>query len=123
MQQLYVCASVYLHVPNRKQMFKNSISLFLLLFAIAVSSQSFAITEPTEPTDKKLETDSTAVKSRQLINTSQKNPQVVPAGKSTETKLSFWETEEEVEEDSNSNSALSFNFIYYIIEKFKFQVE
>ncbi len=123
MQQLYVCASVYLQVPNRKQMFKNSISLFLVLFAIAVSNHSFAITEPTEPTDQKLKTDSTAVKSRQLINTSQKNPQVVPAGKSTETKLSFWETEEEVEEDSNSNSALSFNFIYYIIEKFKFQVE
>jgi len=120
MQQLYVCSSVYLRVPNHKQMFKNILSLFLLLFAFAVTSQSFAITEPT---DKKLETDSTTIKSRQLINTSQEKPQVVASDKSTETKLSFWETEEEVEEDSSSDSALSFNFIYYIIEKFKFQVE
>ncbi len=104
-------------------MFKNIISLFLLLFVFAVTSQSFAITEPTEPTDKKMETDSTAIKSRQLINTSQEKIQVVASSKSTEKKLSFWETEEEVEEDSTSDSALSFNFIYYIIEKFKFQVE
>lgn len=95
-------------------MFKYSISLFLLMFALALSNESFAITEPTEAKNKTLETDSTTVadKDSQLLNT---------PTKAKDTKIAFWESDEEVEEDSDS--ALSFNFIYYIIEKFKFQVE
>ncbi|VAW28518.1 hypothetical protein MNBD_BACTEROID06-1419 [hydrothermal vent metagenome] len=106
-------------------MFKNSIALFLLVFALALTNQSFAITEPTEPKKTTLETDSAAVadKNRQLSNSTQERPKVKTPTTTTDSKITFWQTEEEVEEDSTSSSALSFNFIYYIIEKFKFQVE
>ncbi len=98
-------------------------SLVLLLFVFALGNNSFALTEPENIGKSTPESDSTAVKSKQLLNSSQEKPKVTSSAKSTETKLAFWETSEEIEEDSTSNSALSFNFIYYIIEKFKFQVE
>ncbi len=123
MAQLSYRSCVYLQVPNLKNMLKNIASLLLLLFVFAFGHNSFAFTEPENLVKTIPESDSTAVKSKQLLNSSQEKPKVTSSAKSTETKLAFWETNEEVEEDSTSNSALSFNFIYYIIEKFKFQVE
>lgn len=103
-------------------MFKSILSLFLLVFTIAIAGQSFAAAEPTLPVDSKLETDSTTVKNKHLM-TVDSEKQVKVSETAQESKTLLWQQSEEVEEDSTSNSALSFNFIYYIIEKFKFQVE
>lgn len=102
-------------------MFKSILSLVLLSFVVLLSNQSFGSTEPTLPVNIKSESDSTSVKNNHLLSEEQQ-----PASVSTnadEAELDFWQQDEEVDEDSTSNSALSFNFIYYIIEKFKFQVE
>ena len=103
-------------------MFKSILSLFLLVFTIAFASQSFGATEPTLPVDSKVESDSTTVKNKHLV-TVDAEKQVKVSETANESTVAFWQSNEEVEEDSTSNSALSFNFIYYIIEKFKFQVE
>lgn len=101
-------------------MFKSILSLVLLSFVLLLSNQSFGSTEPALPTTK-LESDSTNVKNSVLLSNQQESTRV--ANNTKETDLDFWQQDEEVDEDSTSNSALSFNFIYYIIEKFKFQVE
>ncbi len=103
-------------------MFKNIATLLILVFLVGLGGQTFAITEPKVSVDPKLESDSTNVKNKELITVNKAKP-TATSNTNTDSKLNFWESEEEVEEDSSSNSALSFNFIYYIIEKFKFQVE
>lgn len=103
-------------------MFKSLLSLFLLVFIISIAGQSFGATEPTPPVDSKLESDSTNVKNKHLVVVDAET-EVKISTSDQESNTSFWQPTEEVEEDSTSNSALSFNFIYYIIEKFKFQVE
>ncbi len=102
-------------------MLKNILTLLILVFLVGLGGQTLAATEPKASVDPKLESDSTNVKNKELITVNQAKP-TATSNTNTSSKLSFWESEEEVEEDS-SNSALSFNFIYYIIEKFKFQVE
>ncbi|MCF6360611.1 MAG: hypothetical protein L3J29_07600 [Cyclobacteriaceae bacterium] len=102
-------------------MFKNSLALFIVVFFVGLGGQTLANTDPPVTVDPKLESDSTNVKNKSLI--SAKEVKAVPASNANDSQLSFWESEEDIEEDSTSNSALSFNFIYYFIEKFKFQVE
>lgn len=102
-------------------MFKNILSLFLLVVIIAIATQSFAATEPSVPVDSKIESDSTNVKNKHLVTVNAEN-QAKISTMDQESTVTFWNSNEE-EEDSTTNSALSFNFIYYIIEKFKFQVE
>lgn len=104
-------------------MFKNIISLLLLVFLFTLVGQTVAATDPNLPGKKKVETDSLNVNKDKntLISTQVKDKSI--SAKSESTSVNFWQKNEEVEEDSTSNSALSFNFIYYVIEKFKFQVE
>jgi hypothetical protein len=102
-------------------MCKNSISLLVLVFLFAIAGQSVAFTDPNLSGKKKVETDSLNVnkdKNTLLASEVKSKP-----SKSETISVNFWNESEEVEEDSTSNSALSFNFIYYVIEKFKFQVE
>ncbi len=98
-------------------MIKAIFHLFLLVFVVAYTSQSIAAINPNLPEKKIVESDSLSIsKNKNAVHTKEV--------KSTESASStFWQKNEEVEEDSTSNSALSFNFIYYVIEKFKFQVE
>ena len=103
-------------------MFKSIITSILLVFVFAIAGESFGATDPTPTIDLKLESDSTNVKNKQLVNLDAEK-QVKISSAAQESKTPFWEPSEEVEEDSTSNSALSFNVIYYIIEKFKFQIE
>lgn len=103
-------------------MFKSVLSLLLLVFIVAFTSPLYGATEPTPHVDSKSESDSTNIKNKHLVTVDKEN-QLKVSQSSQETKGQFWESSQEVEEDSTSNSALSFNFIYYIIEKFKFQVE
>lgn len=100
-------------------MFKSILSLVLLSFVVLLSNQSFGSTEPALPATK-VESDSTSVKNSHLLSEQQESTRV---SNTEEADLDFWQQDEELDEDSTSNSALSFNFIYYIIEKFKFQVE
>ena len=95
-------------------MFKYIVSLLLLVFLFSFAGQAIASTGHKVDEKKKVETDSlsTVNDKRDLVNNN-----------SQKETLNFWKSDEEVEEDSTSNSALSFNFIYYVIEKFKFQVE
>ena len=104
-------------------MFKNIVSLILFIFLCAFGSQAVALTDPICSEKKKIETDSlnSNKNKNRVISTEVKAKSV--STKSESTSINFWKKTEEVEEDSTSNSALSFNFIYYIIEKFKFQVE
>ncbi len=102
-------------------MCKNISRLILVLLIVAFADHSIASKNPNLPEKKKVESDSLSVTkdNNTLLAT-----EVKSQPSSTEsTSVSFWQKSEEVEEDSTSNSALSFNFIYYIIEKFKFQVE
>lgn len=115
---------VYLPVPNPKLvMFKNVFSLFLLVFLIGLVGQTFASTEPILTEKNKTETDSLSVNEDKSNSIGKELNSSTVKNNSKETTVSFWDKSEEVEEDSTSNSALSFNFIYYVIEKFKFQVE
>lgn len=102
-------------------MFKSIYKLFLVILIVVFSGTSFASVNPDLPDKEKVESDS-------LNTTKDNNTLVISEVKSQpsstkSTADSFWHNEEVEEEDSTSNSALSFNFIYYIIEKFKFQVE
>ncbi|MCB0504170.1 MAG: hypothetical protein KDC58_01590 [Cyclobacteriaceae bacterium] len=105
-------------------MFKNILRFFLLVLLVSAIGTTYASVVPDlmEREKKEVKIDSLTVKeggdvvkekdtkSSQLVNKESK-------------KTALFEREEEVEEDTTSNSALSFNFIYYIIENFKFQVE
>ena len=115
---------VYLQVPNPKLvMFKNILSSFLLVFLIALVGKTFASTEPNLAEKNKTESDSLSVNGDKSNPIGKELNTPVFNNTSEDSSTSFWEKSEEVEEDSTSNSALSFNFIYYVIEKFKFQVE
>lgn len=110
--------------PNQEfLMFKNILSVLVVVFLLTSASQSFAVTDPTDPIKKKVETDSLNVeKSKSILNNSEEKTEITSTNPE-ESNVNFWHQNQEIEEDSTSNSALSFNFIYYMIEKFKFQVE
>jgi len=104
-------------------MFKNLLRSFLLVFLIALVGKTFASTEPNLIEKNKIETDSLSVKEDKSNSIGKELKPSAFKNSSKESSTSFWEKSEEAEEDSTANSALSFNFIYYVIEKFKFQVE
>ncbi len=101
-------------------MVKTTTRLFLLVIGLAIMETAVAVTIDPVNRPKTEKSDSLTVKNKQIISGKEKKAQK-PA--LSEKNLSFWSDEDEIEEDSTSNSALSFNFIYYLIEKFKFQVE
>ena len=108
------------------QMFKNILRLFLIVFFVATLNRANGDADPELGGNKNKESvsDSLAVDSKDNVVTITEiktNPIVTTNKESTE---SFFDSNtEEVEVEEDSTSALSFNFIYYIIEKFKFQVE
>lgn len=109
-------------------MFKNILRLFLLIFFTSVVGSSYATTELPDLKEKEkkvVKGDSLTVKpDDQAPKDEAKEVVVKPTLNKEDTKVNYYGNEETVaEEDSTTNSALSFNFIYYIIEKFKFQVE
>lgn len=105
-------------------MFKNLLSLFLLVFLFIVGGKTYATVDPNLTEKNNTETDSLSVSENKKNTAITKELSTRPnTTKPESSTTSFWQQEEEVEEDSTSNSALSFNFIYYVIEKFKFQVE
>ncbi len=104
-------------------MFKNLLSLFLLVFFIALVGKTFAATEPNLTEKNKIESDSLSVNKDKRPSITKELSSKSITSKSGSTEVGFWQMGEEVEEDTTSNSALSFNFIYYVIEKFKFQLE
>ena len=124
MAQLYFERFVYLQVSNPKLvMFKNILSLFLLVFLTVLVGKTNAAIDPNLTEKNETETDSLSVnKSNKTTTVSELSSSPVTP-KSESSTVEFWIKGEEDEEDSTSSSALSFNFIYYVIEKFKFQVE
>lgn len=100
-------------------MLKTTTRLFLLAIGFVLIETVVAAPADPTTTPKTDKSDSLTVKEKQIL------PAKETASSSAKKDLNLWNNseQEEVEEDSTSNSALSFNFIYYIIEKFKFQVE
>lgn len=105
-------------------MFKNIVRLFFLFLLASIIGSAYATVFP----DLK-EVDTREVGGDSL-NFEKENPvlkkrsvKIDAVAKKDSSDHAFYEYEEDVEEDTTSNSALSFNFIYYIIEKFKLQVE
>ena len=94
-----------------------------MVFFIALVGKTFAATEPILPAKSTTETDSLSVNEDKNTSLTKELNSSTFQNRTEDPSTSFWQKEEEVEEDSTSNSALSFNFIYYVIEKFKFQVE
>jgi hypothetical protein len=100
-----------------------------VIFLSAFVGQSVAAIDPELPKNRNVKTDSLE---------SNKDKKAVPVTESEEVSentdntidgeystVDYWQKHEDVAEDDEetSESALSFNFIYYMIEKFKFQVE
>ena len=105
-------------------MFKNIVRAFLLFLLASFVGNIYATNLPDlkEGDKKEVKGDSLTVnKDKILIKEDSKKNELLTSKDNSKTEL--FNQEEEVEEDSTSNSALSFNFIYYIIEKFKLQVE
>jgi len=105
-------------------MFKNILRLFLIVFFVATLNRANSAVDPklSNNEGKAIEGDSLTVDSKkEVLKSSEVKTSTIPTTNKKTTESFFDSNSEEVEEDSTS--ALSFNFIYYIIEKFKFQVE
>lgn len=104
-------------------MFKNIIRVFFLVLLASVISSAYATIPPDLKEIEKREVKGDSLnldKEKAVIKKGSVKVEAIAKKESGEKELYTYE--EEVEEDTTS-SALSFNFIYYIIEKFKLQVE